>query len=184
MGCHTWAYKKLVDSDLDNTKAKFIKKLKESTYYSEPDELEKALSKYFRLCKEMYEDYKNIDNNVAKYYKRLAQNKELSAKRYMKKYNKLQKVIAEIESCSDINSLSQIYKKGKLNVYFLKDNLYEFVYFDHPLRVYGYPEEQFTKEDKFVKWLDETGRDYTKEDRENISKFWSEFENGVLLHFG
>lgn len=80
---------------------------------------------------------------------------------------------------------------------------YKDIYFDHIIRVYGYPEEEFTDVEKLIEWLEgydqndvesysydpNTGDQIitpgiTDQAKAQLRKLWKDFDNKLAIDFG
>jgi len=190
MGCHTWAYRKIKETELDSVKEDLVKKLENDLmYYTTVEQEQELVEIDIGLCK----DYV-LDKSTPEEFRQECQshidNRELAVQEVRKTNNRIKEAIRNIKKCDTVSQLADMW--DSINDSFLTStdyashdgSLYQYVAFDEPYRVYGYPEETFTDCYKFIEWLADTDREYTREDELRIRNFWKKYDNEVYLTFG
>lgn len=171
MGCHTWVYKKVSALSADEQK---------------------------RLVEEQIKRFKNdivlrlSFDDAVKLVESFGVKKPIEwTKKYRKRY---EKTIADMEK-NGITALKPLDEDIEVTMH--NGELYSYIDFDQPLRVFGYPTETFTSKNELLKWLKKTEYDfgyyvldkfingYNKVLEKRINDYFSKHgENNLYIEFG
>lgn len=193
MGCHTWSYRALNDSEFEETKNKLIsKKLGPGSF---------AQQSYSKLSEQ--EIVKKICRDFERVY-----GKGISKDEVLVWVRNDTECVDRLKNCTTMSELARIYDNYFEDVDYkvIGDKIYVQCGFDIPVRIYGYPEESFTDPEKFIKWIKESeekqGRiiseyyiydidgtenrveGYTPDMETVIKNFWQKYNNDVYVEFG
>lgn len=166
MGCHTWIYKK-VSALTDEEKENFLTNYRENYnswwgFELTKEELMRKIAKWEinYLKGKTIEQY--ADDLIEKYSFRRDEANNSTFDNIVAKYG---------------DNLTYIRRKNR--------ELYMFIKFDFPFRVFGYPEDKFTNVDELINWLKVTDNQigYYDEDSEFIEGFSEELENRIRDFF-
>lgn len=198
MSCHTWAYKKILDKDLDKFKADICAKIQSSIYYIKDEkDNEEKVRKFTNMVKKYHEQDKDDEH-----YRRLA-NDANTARNYILKrseyLHELENKVNNAATCSDIwwNVIEESEYLFGVDYEMYNGDVYQYIAFDQPCRISEYNEMYFTNPHTFIKWVKlqeaelkapisfldyENGM--TEKMEEEIIKFFNEHDDNILLRFG
>lgn len=171
MGCHTWVYKKVSALSADEQK---------------------------RLVEKQIQRFKNDIVLKLPFEKAVEMAKEWGSKnpaKWVKKYKeRYEKTIADMEQ-NGIVALKPL--DEDVEVINRNGELYSYIDFDRPLRVFGYPTETFYNKKDLIKWLKRTEYEfgdyilgnfvsgYNKDLENRINDYFSKHgENNLYIEFG
>lgn len=141
MGCHTWVYKKvsaLTEKEKNDIKKEALDEVKEWWGFKVSEKaFEREIFKWFK------EDPKLFDK------KKLGEPKEY-AKRVKKKY---QDDLNKLEKGEFKETLEYRRKMSGCEVRKYNNEDYYAIDFDNPFRLYGYPEDTFTRKEELLEYL-------------------------------
>ena len=171
MGCHTWVYKKVSALSADEQK-----RLVEKQIHRFKNDI--VLRLPFDVAVQMVESWG-----------------EPNATNWVKKYKeRYEKAITDMEQ-NGITALKPL--DEDIEVIMRNGELYSYIDFDRPLRVFGYPEETFYNKKDLIKWLKKTKYEfgdyilgefvpgYNKDLEKNINDYFSKHgENNLYIEFG
>ncbi len=189
MGCHTWSYRALNDSEFEETKNKLIsKKLGRGSFarqsYPKLSEQE--------IVEKIYKDFKS------------GYGEGIEKSDVLVWVRNDTECVDKLKNCTTMSELVRIYNNYFEDVDYkvIGDKIYVQCGFDVPVRIYGYPEESFTDPEEFIKWIKESeekqGRiiseyyidamcrveGYSPEMETVIKNFWQKYNNDVYVKFG
>ena len=193
MGCHTWSYRALNDSEFEETKNELIsKKLGRGSF---------ARQSYPKLSEQ------EIVEKIYKDFKR-GYGEGIEKSDVLVWVRNDTECVDKLKNCTTMSELVRIYDNYFEDVDYkvIGDKIYVQCGFDIPVRIYGYPEESFTDPEKFIKWIKESeekqGRiiseyyiydidgtenrveGYTSDMETVIKNFWQKYNNDVYVEFG
>ena len=193
MGCHTWSYRALNDSEFEETKNELIsKKLGRGSF---------ARQSYPKLSEQ------EIVEKIYKDFKR-GYGEGIEKSDVLVWVRNDTECVDRLKNCTTMSELARIYDNYFEDVDYkvIGDKIYVQCGFDIPVRIYGYPEESFTDPEKFIKWIKESeekqGRiiseyyiydidgtenrveGYTSDMETVIKNFWQKYNNDVYVEFG
>jgi len=192
MGCHTWSYRALNDSEFEETKNKLIsKKLGPGSFAQQSSKLPEQ-----ELVEKICRDFEKVYGEG------------ISKSEVLVWVRNDTECVDRLKNCTTMSELARIYNNYFEDVDYkvIGDKIYIECGFDIPVRVYGYPEESFTDPEKFIKWIKESeekqGRiiseyyiydidgtehrveGYTPNMETVIKNFWQKYNNDVYVEFG
>lgn len=204
MGCHTWAYRKYKQDEVNTIKKVMVKELMRCGDCTpnnkiSNDYVDKQQSIY-KMLLEQYPDDKQ--------FKKLSTDRNALIKHLEKTNKKTRTFIEKIEKCEDIKSLVPLCKQWhnmviSTDLKIIGDDIYKEVGFDAPVRIYEYPEETFLDAEEFITWIRQKesegnpiSRLYTGDDprcfidgicpkmEKAIRQYWKKYDNEVYVEFG
>lgn len=166
MGSHTWIYKK-VSALTDEEKENFLTNYRENYnswwgFKSTKEELMQNVSNWGKEYLEGKTVKQYVENMIEKYsFKRDEANN------------------------STFDHIVTKYGENLSHIRRWNGELYMFIKFDFPFRVFGYPEDTFTNVDELVNWLKVTDNTigYYDEDGKFVEGFSEELENRIKEFF-
>jgi len=202
MGCHTWAYRKFKQDEIDVIKQTMLVDLKHTDYspddHFDDDYIEKEIKLYRSLAKD--------EPQGGEIWKR-AYDKDYLIKYLTRESKKRRELIDNINKCCDIESLIPYVKKWQrftisVDLKIVDGWIYKEIGFDEPCRIYGYYEDHFTDVDEFIGWIKKKesngkviSRLYVHDERNYIDgmcnemekairDYWNKYDNNVYVEFG
>ena len=193
MGCHTWSYRALNDSEFEETKNELIsKKLGRGSF---------ARQSYPKLSEQ------EIVEKIYKDFKR-GYGEGIEKSDVLVWVRNDTECVDKLKNCTTMSELVRIYDNYFEDVDYkvIGDKIYVQCGFDIPVRIYGYPEESFTDPEEFIKWIKESEEKqgetiseyyiydidgtknrvegYTPDMETVIKNFWQKYNNHVYVRFG
>lgn len=193
MGCHTWSYRALNDSEFEETKNELIsKKLGRGSF---------ARQSYPKLSEQ------EIVEKIYKDFKR-GYGEGIEKSDVLVWVRNDTECVDKLKNCTTMSELVRIYDNYFEDVDYkvIGDKIYVQCGFDIPVRIYGYPEESFTDPEEFIKWIKESEEKqgetiseyyiydidgtknrvegYTPDMETVIKNFWQKYNNDVYVRFG
>lgn len=206
MGCHTWAYRKYRQEELAKVKKIIIDDLKHTNYSPDNKFGDDYIEKESKIFVSLLKDYPN-DKKIAK----LALHRGFLIEYLQKESKKRNKLIEDIESCKNLESLVPFVEKWirqftiTTDIKIVDGYLYEKVGFDKPCRIFGYPNVSFKDAEDFIQWIKEREKGgqkvsqlykvndevpqnlivgFCSEMEKAIRDFWQRYDNEVYVEFG
>ena len=193
MGCHTWSYRALNDSEFEGTRERLLEnKMGRGSFAHQ-------------TCHEIseQEQVENICREFEKIY-----GDGISRDDVLVWIRHDTECVERLKKCTTLLSLANIIKNyiDSAEYKIVGNKIYVKCGFDEPVRIYGYPEESFTDPDKFIKWIKESEEKqgkiiseyyiydidgtenriegYTPDMETVIKNFWQKYNNDVYVEFG
>ena len=193
MGCHTWSYRALNDSEFEETRKRlFENKMGHGSFAHQ-------------TCPEIseQEQVENICREFEKVY-----GDGISRGDVLVWVRHDTECVEKLEKCTALPDLAKIIKNyiDSAEYKIIGNKIYVECGFDEPVRIYGYPEVSFTDPAKFIEWIkkeeEKLGRSiseytlydisgnktcvkgYTPDMETLIKNFWQKYNNEVYVEFG
>jgi len=196
MSCHTWAYRKVKNQDFPEFKK---------------DVLERV-TKCWDYIPEGVDPFKHVDEKYAKlmevYKPEDIFTKEEFTEEILGQYLGRRQFVKDLEACESLKDFVKKDMEVGMNRYydgikyiFRGESLYVECGNDEPVRIYGYPVEQFTDAEEFINWIkkkESKGKTISRlyddnygfidgicgEMEKAIRDFWEKYDNEVYIEFG
>ena len=193
MGCHTWSYRALKNSEFEETKKRLL-------------DAKMGLGSFaHQTCLDITED-EQADKICQKYAK--VYGRDITKGEVLLWIKRDTECVEELKNCTTISDLAKIIKNyfSAAEYKIVGNKIYVECGFDEPVRIYGYHEVSFTDPFEFIKWIkDKEEREchtiseycvydisgnvkhvkgYTPEMEELIKNFWQKYDNDVYVEFG